>query len=114
MDNFKSEIIAKKSKVGESIWKWVIAIVNYSVVMKIIKPKQKSLKKAEKELSKVKTELSEKEASLQQIRDKMARLQASYNTSLRTLEELTKQKELIEIQLIRAEKLLNGLENESK
>ena len=88
--------------------------MNYSDVMKIIKPKQESLKKAEKELSKAKAELSEKEASLQQIRDKIARLQASYNTSLRTLEELTKQKELIEIQLIRAEKLLNGLESESK
>ena len=48
--------------------------MNYSDVMKIIKPKQESLKKAKKELSKAKAELSEKETLLQQIRDKIARL----------------------------------------
>lgn len=114
MENFKPEIIAKKSKAGESICKWVIAIVNYSDVMKIIKPKQESLKEAMVELDKAKSELAEKEASLEKIRNEIARLQASYNASLGMLEDLTKQKELIEIQLIRAEKLLNGLESESK
>lgn len=114
MKNFKPEIILKKSKAGESICKWVIAMVDYSDVMKIIKPKQASLKKAELELDKAKAVLSEKEASLQKIRDKIADLQANYNSSLRILEDLTRQKELIEVQLIRAEKLLNGLESESK
>ena len=114
MSSFKPEIILSKSKAGESICKWCIAIVNYSDVMKIIKPKQKALKEAQVGLNKAKAELSEKEASLQQIRDKIAELQANYNLSLRTLEDLTKQKELIEVQLIRAEKLLNGLESESK
>ena len=114
MPKFDPEEIAKKSRAGESICQWVIAIINYSDVMKIIKPKQAALKTAEVELDKAKAELAEKEASLQQIRDKIAKLQASYNASLRTLEDLTRQKELIEVQLIRAEKLLNGLESESK
>lgn len=114
MPKFKPDIIVSKSKAGESICKWVIAIVNYSDVMKIIKPKQESLQTAMVELDKAKAELAEKEASLQQIRDRIAHLQASYNSSLRTLEDLTRQKELIEVQLIRAEKLLGGLESESK
>jgi dynein heavy chain len=114
MKDFIPSIIVKKSKAGESICKWVIAIVSYSDVMKVIKPKQESLAEAQIRLDKAKTELAEKEASLQKIRDKINKLQASYNTSLRTLEDLTKQKELIEVQLIRAEKLLNGLESESK
>jgi dynein heavy chain len=110
---FKPEVIVKKSKAGESICKWVIALVNYSDVMKVIKPKQEALAKAEVKLNKAKADLAEKEASLQEIRNKIAKLQANYNTSLRTLEDLTKQKELIEIQLVRAEKLLNGLADES-
>ena len=114
MKDFVPELIAKKSRAGESICKWVIAIVNYSDVMKVIKPKQESLAKAQVELDKAKAELAEKEASLQKIRDQISKLQASYNASLRTLEDLTKQKELIEVQLVRAEKLLSGLESESK
>ena len=113
-ERFEPKLIEKKSKAGKSICMWVRAIDNYSAVMKIIKPKQASLAKAEGELKIAQDDLSTKQASLQKIRDKISELQANYQASQRKLEDLTNQKDTIEIQLGRAEKLVVGLADESK
>lgn len=81
--------------------------------MKIIKPKQASLSKAEGELKIAQDELRQKQASLQKVKDLIHTLQTNYNKSLRTLEELNAQKKKIEVQLIRAEKLVVGLADEA-
>lgn len=105
--------IAKKSKAAESLCLWARAIDNYSEVMKIIKPKQASLATAEAELKVAQDELRGKQASLQKVKDLIHTLQTNYNKSLRTLEELNAQKKKIEVQLIRAEKLVVGLADEA-
>ena len=112
--NFKPETVESASKAGKSLCMWVIAIDKYHAVMKIVKPKKKKLGKAQAELKVAKDDLSEKEASLQKIKDKISLLQANYNANQRKLEELTRKKQNIEIQLNRAGKLLNGLANESQ
>ena len=60
-----------------------------------------------------KEELAGKQATLQKIRDNIAELNNNYQASARQLEELSKQKETIEVQLERAEKLVVGLKDES-
>lgn len=54
-----------------------------------------------------------KTQALQKVKDLIHTLQTNYNKSLRTLEELNAQKQKIEIQLIRAEKLVVGLADEA-
>ena len=73
--------------------------------MKVIKPKQAALAQAEGELKVAQDELRTKQQALQKVRDHIHQLQSNYQASQRKLEDLTKQKETIEIQLDRAAKL---------
>jgi dynein heavy chain len=57
--------------------------------------------------------LKGKQAKLNAVRSKIATLQSNYRNSLQVLEELNAQKETTELQLGRAEKLVNGLKDES-
>ena len=82
--------------------------------MKIIKPKQAALAQAEGELKVAQDELATKQAALQKVRDQIHQLQSNYQASQRKLEDLTKQKETIEVQLGRAAKLVVGLADEAQ
>lgn len=106
--------IARKSGAAKSICMWALAIDNYSAVMKVIKPKQKALGEAEAELKVVQDTLRGKQQALQKVRDLIHKLQSNYQASQRKLEDLTKQKETIEIQLGRADKLVVGLADEAE
>ena len=83
-------------------------------VMKIIKPKQAALAQAEGELKVAQDELRTKQQALQKVRDQIHQLQSNYQASQRKLEDLTKQKETIEVQLDRAGKLVVGLADEAQ
>ena len=111
---FDPKSIAKKSKAAMSLCMWARAIDNYAGVMKVIKPKQAALAEAEAELTVAQDALRGKQASLQKVRDEIHRLQSNYQASQRKLEDLTKQKETIEVQLGRAEKLVVGLADEAQ
>jgi len=110
---FEPTNIGKKSGAAKSICMWARAIDNYSAVMKIIKPKQADLAEAEGELKVVQEQLRGKQQALQKVRDTIHQLQSNYRASQRKLEDLTKQKETIEVQLGRAEKLVVGLADEA-
>jgi dynein heavy chain, axonemal len=111
---FDPKSIAKKSKAAMSLCMWARAIDNYAGVMKVIRPKQAALAEAEAELGVAQETLRGKQAALQKVRDEIHRLQSNYQASQRTLEDLTKQKETIEVQLGRAEKLVVGLADEAQ
>ena len=85
----------------------------YTEVSKIVAPKRIALAQAEKELEVAQTDLKSKQAALQLVRNKIHALQNNYKQSQQTLEELNKQKEITELQLGRAEKLVNGLADEA-
>jgi dynein heavy chain len=111
---FDPASIKKKSNAAQSLCLWARALDNYAAVMKIIKPKQIALAQAEGELKVAQDELRTKQQALQKVRDQIHQLQTNYEASQRKLEDLTKQKETIEIQLGRAEKLVVGLADEAE
>jgi dynein heavy chain len=112
-DRFDPEKIAKKSGAGKSLCSFVCAMDKYTEVSKIVAPKKLALAQAEKELEVAQNDLKGKQAALQLVRNKIHALQNNYKMSQQTLEELNKQKETTELQLGRAEKLVNGLADEA-
>jgi len=110
---FKPELIEKKSGAGKSLCMFVCAMDKYTEVSKIVAPKKLALAQAEKELEVAQNDLKGKQAALQLVRNKIHALQNNYKMSQQTLEDLNKQKETTEIQLGRAEKLVNGLADEA-
>jgi dynein heavy chain len=85
----------------------------YAEVKKIVEPKEAKLKEAQAELDVAEGDLKGKRARLQAVRNKINALQTNYRNSLAILEDLNTQKETTELQLGRAEKLVNGLHDES-
>ena len=75
---FEPEKIARKSNAAKSICMWARALDNYSMVMKIIKPKQAALAQAEGELKVAQDELRTKQQALQKVRDMIHTLQTNY------------------------------------
>lgn len=62
----------------------------------------------------VKKELDIKEGALREIKAELARLQSDYSKAQQQLDQLSRDKKKIELQLERAEKLVVGLADESK
>lgn len=110
---FEPDLIAKKSVAGKSICMWACAMDKYAEVKKIVEPKEAKLKEAQAELDVAEGDLKGKRARLQAVRNKINALQTNYRNSLAILEDLNTQKETTELQLGRAEKLVNGLHDES-
>ena len=105
-ERFDPEKIKAKSVAGRSICMWCIAMDKYSEVNKIVIPKKKALAQAEGELAEVKAKLDAKEGELREIRNELARLQADYSRQQQKLDQLSREKKKIELQLERAEKLV--------
>jgi len=105
---FKPEDIKKKSAAGESLCMWV-----HAMDKKIVTPKEEALAVAEKQLTAAQADLKGKQQALQLVRDKINRLQNNYKAQQQMLEDLNRQKETTEIQLMRAGKLVGGLKDES-
>lgn len=94
---FEPKAIAKKSRAAMSLCMWARAIDNYAGILKIIKPKKEALETAEGQLKSAQDALRGKQAALQKVRDEIHHLQSNYQASQRKLEELTKQRETIEV-----------------
>ena len=112
--DFVPEKIVNKSKAAESICLWVGALYSFGRVYKVIAPKKARLEKSNKELNKAKEALAEKQKGLQLVRDNIAILMQKHGENVRNLEDLRSRKELIELQLERAEKLVKGLADEAQ
>ena len=112
-EEFTPEIIGKKSEAGRSLCSFVIALDKYADVKKVVEPKEAKLKQAEADLKVANDDLSGKRARLKAVRNKIQMLQDNYKAQQQMLEELNAKKELTELQLHRAGKLVNGLKEES-
>ena len=110
---FVPDLIAKKSVAGKSICMWCCAMDKYAEVKKIVEPKELKLAEAMKQLEAANSDLKGKQQKLQAVRNKINQLQFNYKQSQQTLEDLNTAKNTTEIQLGRAEKLVNGLHDES-
>lgn len=110
---FVPDLIAKKSVAGKSICMFCCAMDKYAEVKKIVEPKELKLAEAMKQLEAANSDLKGKQQKLQAVRNKINQLQFNYKQSQQTLEDLNTAKNTTEIQLGRAEKLVNGLHDES-
>lgn len=110
---FLPELIRKKSNAGESICMWCIAMDKYAEVKKVVEPKEAKLAEAKKELEAANVYLQQKQGKLREVQNRIHTLQMNYKNQLQVLEDLNTQKETTELQLSRAEKLVNGLHDES-
>lgn len=113
-ERFTPENIARFSIAAKSVCMWVKAMDVYAEVLKVVTPLRSKLKEAEGKRSDADKQLTVKQAELQKVRDKIAQYERAFRENQLILESLVKQKEMIEIKLIRADKLTSGLASESE
>ena len=112
MPEFLPEAVAKQSKAATGICKWVRAMEVYDRVAKVVEPKRIALKKAEGELTVMMAALKEKQDSLQQVLDKIAKLESDFQAANNEKVSLANQVDMCEKKLVRAGKLISGLGGE--
>ncbi|KAI5628238.1 dynein heavy chain 6, axonemal isoform X2 [Silurus asotus] len=110
--DFIPEKVEKVSKACRSMCMWVIAIDNYSRVLKEVGPKQKKLAAAQAELDATSATLKQKQAKLQEVEDQIAVLQEQFNSSLAEKESLAENMALTKARLGRSGKLTSALADE--
>uniref|UniRef100_A0A670IKK4 Dynein axonemal heavy chain 1 n=1 Tax=Podarcis muralis TaxID=64176 RepID=A0A670IKK4_PODMU len=111
-EEFQPAAIAKVSKACTSICQWVRAMHKYHFVAKAVEPKRQALREAEEDLQATQKILDEAKERLREVEDGIANLQAKYQGTLATKEELEMKCDQCEQRLGRADKLINGLADE--
>ncbi|KAL4494234.1 hypothetical protein ABPG73_018753, partial [Tetrahymena malaccensis] len=109
---FDEDKIQNASSAAANLSKWIRAVVQTYDALLIVEPKKKQLEKAESDLRQAEEILNIKKAALQEVLDLLAKLQSEYDVAKREKEELQAEVTKCEIQLDRAEKLINGLGGE--
>ncbi len=79
-----------------------------------VAPKRARLKEAEDELSVVMAQLATAKATLKQVNDRLAQLEAAFNEAVEKKDQLEKKEASCKIQLSNADKLVGGLGGEEK
>merc|ERR1719478_1747666 len=96
-----------------SLCMWVRAMDVYARVARSIEPKKEKLAGAEALLAEAEGKLATKKAELKAVQDKVAALQLQLVRAKSKAEKLEQDAETCKVKLVRAEKLLTGLGNES-
>jgi dynein heavy chain len=109
---FVPEKVAKVSKACTSMCMWARAMDVYSRVIREVEPKRAKLAGAQAELKIVMEGLAQKQAQLQEVKDKIASLEASFTASVNEKNSLMEQMALTEARLKRAAKLTTALADE--
>ncbi|KAJ3373477.1 Dynein heavy chain 3, axonemal [Kappamyces sp. JEL0680] len=112
--DFVPDIVKNSSTAAEGLCKWVRALDKYEVVAKVVGPKKESLAKAEAELAVEMAKLEAKRAELQEVENKMAKLQAGFQEMTAKKADLERQVDLCSKKLVRAEQLIGGLGGEKE
>ncbi|XP_037706594.1 dynein heavy chain 7, axonemal isoform X3 [Choloepus didactylus] len=110
--DFVPEKIRNASTAAEGLCKWVIAMDSYDKVAKIVAPKKIKLAAAEGELKIAMNGLRKKQAALQEVQDKLAKLQDTLELNKQKKADLENQVDLCSKKLERAEQLIGGLGGE--
>ncbi|KAG3085473.1 Dynein heavy chain 1, axonemal [Phytophthora cactorum] len=110
--NFTPEAIEKSSKACTAICMWARAMYTYHFVAKAVEPKKQALAQAQKELDETLAILRSAQANLQQVSDRLAELEQSYNGAVAKKEELARKVVQCQVQLQNAERLIGGLGGE--
>ncbi|XP_062562978.1 dynein axonemal heavy chain 3 isoform X3 [Armigeres subalbatus] len=111
---FVPEKIKNISMACEGLCRWVRAMEIYDRVAKIVAPKKVALAGAEAELAAQMEKLNAKRAELQEILDKLQKLNDFFAEKSREKKRLEDEIDSCEKKLIRAEQLIGGLGGEKK
>jgi len=111
-EDFDPAAIKKASVACEAICMWVRAMDKYYHVSKVVEPKRVLLRKAEAELQVTMGQLNEAKRRLQEVVDKIERLEAEYNSAVEKQDQLARDIEDCQVKLDRAQKLIGGLGGE--
>ncbi|GAB0093009.1 Dynein heavy chain [Sergentomyia squamirostris] len=109
---FIPEKIKNVSMACEGLCRWVRAMEIYDRVAKIVAPKKVALAGAEGELAQQMEKLNAKRAELQEILDKLQKLNDFFAEKSREKKNLEDEIDNCEKKLVRAERLLGGLGGE--
>jgi dynein heavy chain len=110
--DFNPEVIAKASKAAEGMCRWVMAMVTYDRVAKIVAPKKAALLEAEAKLKVTMDALNEKKAALKAVEDDLRQLEDQLEGAKTKKAELEAQADMCGKKIGRANDLLDGLGGE--
>ncbi|TYZ63897.1 hypothetical protein PybrP1_001177 [[Pythium] brassicae (nom. inval.)] len=110
--SFTPDQIEKSSKACTAICMWARAMYTYHFVARAVEPKKQALAEAQQELDATLTVLQSAQANLQQVSDRLAELERSYQGAVAKKEELAGKVVQCQVQLQNAEKLIGGLGGE--
>lgn len=91
---------------------WVEAMIKYHEVLKIVNPKKAIAEEMGQKLAIVQSNLNEKRQKVREINEKLDSLQRQMDELIRTEKSLQAEIEDCGKKLIRAEKMISGLEGE--
>lgn len=111
-EDFKPEIIAKASKAAEGMCRWVMAMITYDRVAKIVAPKKLALEEAMGTLKVTMDALNAKKAALKKVEDELSALEANLADAKAKKVSLEGQADMCDKKIVRANQLLDGLGGE--
>ena len=109
---FVPDVVGKVSNAAKSLCMWVRAMDVYSRIFKTVKPKKEALENATSTLAKKQKMLAKAEGELAKVTAKVAQLQATYESKLKTKDELQSKAAATKLKLERAGMLVSGLAGE--
>ena len=106
------ERMQQVSRAGAALLSWVLAMVEYSKVSKIVGPKREKLAELNADLAEKESQLAEKQSQLKAVQDALQALQDKHDKATAERQELDDRSKLTAARLERAEKLIGGLGGE--
>ena len=108
------DVVAKVSKAGLGLCLWARAMDVYADVAKEVGPKKERLEKMNAELAEANATLAEKPSQLKVVMDKVAGLQKMCDDTEAEKNRLQAESDTTASRLVRAEKLISGLNSEGE
>ena len=112
IEDFLPSVAKKASQAAEGLCTFVRAMKYYYEASKIVKPKLEALSVAEAHLSDANANLAEAEASLGECRDKVAKLQETFENQVAEKQRIENNARGLEKKMGQASALINGLAGE--
>mmetsp|Transcript_6953 Transcript_6953/g.8584 ORF Transcript_6953/g.8584 Transcript_6953/m.8584 type:complete len:2263 (-) Transcript_6953:99-6887(-) len=112
--SFAVDEVKKVSTAAGALCCWCHAIYVYSGVAKDVAPKRAKLKNAQEGLAVKQAALAKSKDALAEVVAKVEQLKERYDSSVAEKNDLQQEAANLEDKLVRAEKLINGLEGEYK
>merc|ERR1712054_454718 len=111
-EHFTVKVAETASSACAGMMKWMLAMITYDRVAKVVAPKKIALEKAEAELAVVMEALKKKQAELDKVLAYVAGLKQQLDEATAKKASLDEQERVCQVQLKRAKQLIGGLGGE--